>query len=202
MQKAFLKFLLIFLVTGCSLSRVNPKADIYQPMLFSAQSGPGKFDSYLQMNINFDPLKKLYLDLDRDLGNSLNKKNARTEAHITVITPVEYRNILEPAGISIDKINEIAEKMKIQRSEFEVICLGKAENFEKSTYFLVIESEDLFNIRRAIFQEYVKYGGKPSRWDPELYYPHITVGYTHRDLHLEIDGVFKGLNSCWRKVDI
>lgn len=154
------------------------------------------------MNINFAPVKSLFEDLDQDLGNSLNKKNARKEAHITVITPVEYRKILEPAGLSIQKINKMAKELNIQQSEFEIICLAKAERFEKSTYYLVVDSQDILNIRRTIFREFTKLGGKPSQWDPELFYPHITVGYSHRDLHLETDGIYKGYNSCWRKVDI
>ena len=197
-----IKFLVLIFLSSCSLSTIDKKSDIYIPKGFIAHNGAGKYESYLQMNIHFPPVKKLFEDLDQDLGNSLNKKNARTEAHITVITPVEYRNILEPAGISIQRINDIAMEMKIQQSDFEVVCLGKAESYEKSTYFLVVESEELLNIRRAIFKEYTKFGGKPSRWDPELFYPHITVGYSHRDLHLESDGVFKGYNSCWRKIKI
>ena len=197
-----MRILLLVLLTSCSIYSTSKKSEIYKKVGFITHNGVGKYESYLQMNIFFAPVKKLFEDLDRDLYNSLSKKNARKEAHITVITPVEYRNILEPAGMSMDRINQIALEMNIQNSDFEIICLGKGEKIEQSTYFLVVESEDLLNIRRAIFKEFVKLGGKPSRFDPELFYPHITVGYTHRDLHLESDGVYKGMNSCWRKVQI
>ena len=189
-------------LSACSLSTIDKKSDIYKNQGFIVHNASGKYGSYLQMNIYYPPVKKLFEDIDADLGQSLNKKNARTEAHITVITPVEYRDILEPAGLTISKINQIALNMNIQQSDFEVVCLGKAEKYEKTTSFLVVDSEDLFNLRRAIFREYTKLGGKPSQWDPELFYPHITVGYSHRDLHLDSDGIYKGYNSCWRKVEI
>lgn len=152
------------------------------------------------MNINFAPVKELFNQINQEV--TLNKKKARTEAHITVITPVEFRNVLEPVGLDINEINRIALNNNIQKSQFDVICIGKAERESKSTYYLVIKSEDLLKIRREVFKVYIAKGGVPSRWDPELFYPHITIGYTDRDLHLESDGVYKGINSCWRKIQL
>ncbi|OGT48298.1 MAG: hypothetical protein A3E82_05775 [Gammaproteobacteria bacterium RIFCSPHIGHO2_12_FULL_38_11] len=48
----------------------------------------------------------------------------------------------------------------------------------------------MLNIRRQIYQEYLANGGTRQAWDPDHYYPHITVGYSLRDLH-ESDGVIK-----------
>jgi 2'-5' RNA ligase len=174
---------------------VNDKVD------FIAHTKPGTYGSYLAMNIHFDPVKKLFHQLDKKLNGKLNKKQARTEAHITVITPVEYRPILEK-HIHIKEINEIARKNHIQDSKFEILCLGQGQSKDKnkSTYYLVVKSKNLMKIRKEISNLYIKRGGVPSQFDPMLFYPHITVGYTHRDLHLESDGVKKDEKSCWNSI--
>ncbi len=56
---------------------------------------------------------------------------------------------------------------------------GKPEE----TYFLILHSENLLKIRRQIYQDYLANGGPAQAWNPDHYYPHITVGYSLRDLH-------------------
>jgi hypothetical protein len=73
---------------------------------------------------------------------------------------------------------------------------GKSEQ----AYYVVVQSEDLVNVRRAIFRKYCEKGGESSLWDPQHYYPHITVGFTKQDLHEESNGVRKGANSCFMEI--
>lgn len=161
------------------------------------------FGSYLTMNLNFEAAQGLFRQLDKRLDGSLDKKGARTEAHITVITPVEYDQVLK-SRIKIEEIHAIAKKREIQKSGFEAVCMGRARSSDakKETYFLVIKSEALLSVRREVFRRYRSRGGDPSRFDPELWYPHITIGYTAGDLHLERDGVRKGRNACWQPIDV
>ncbi|MCX7120905.1 MAG: hypothetical protein NTZ67_03920 [Gammaproteobacteria bacterium] len=122
----------------------------------------------------------------------------RADSHITLITPPEYQTILKPY-LSPETIDNIAISAHIQRSHFKVICIGRGiaydDNKQLQTYFLVVDSPDLIQVRKKIFNTYVKSGGDPSRFDPWHFMPHITIAYTDRDL-FEHDGVYKQKNSC------
>ncbi|WP_372368146.1 hypothetical protein [Candidatus Uabimicrobium sp. HlEnr_7] len=163
---------------------------------FIAHSGTGAFDSYLILNLPYKHVKKVYDDLQVKLEKTL--KN-RGEAHITVITPPEYYNQLRNY-ISIEEINEIAKDMKIQNARFDIICIGRGEKKidgkKEHTYYIVVESLDLRNIRKKIWDLYVERGGDPQKFNAERYYPHITLGFTRRDLH-ESDGIIKDRKSLF-----
>ena len=170
---------------------------IHAPVPFLAHEGVGAFDSYLSMNLPFAPAEALWKALEKELKQPL--KN-RGEAHITVISPPEFSQVLGKV-LTIKEINEIATKMAIQNARFTSLCLGRAQiNLEgkpEQAYFVVVRSEDLVNIRRAIFERYVTKGGEASLWDPLHFYPHITIGFTKQDLHEEGNGVRKGINACF-----
>lgn len=155
-----------------------------------SHEGPGPFDTYLTMNLPFSPYSELRKQIEKKTG----ALKHRGEAHITVITPIEYFQVLKPIGVTIQEINEIARKQKIQNSRFRLVCvgLGKFQNFE--TYYVVIESDDLLRIREEIASLYRQKGGKEA-FDPTQYYSHVTLGFSERDLH-ESDGVIKDRDSC------
>lgn len=157
--------------------------------------------NYLVMNVNFPPIKKL-------LGEVNEKRKVplinRGEAHITVITPVEFDQALKKK-IKISEINEIAQASDIQESTFEITCLGKGnaviDGKEESTFFIVVTSPKLVQIRTKIHQLFVKRGGASEIFIPEKYYPHITLGFTKRDLH-ESDGILKDKRSCAHDIKV
>lgn len=174
-----------------SLSReVFDNADL----AFRSNTAAGPFGSYLTMEIRYEPVREVFSHIQRALYPSL---ITRKEAHITVITPVEYRPYLEPK-IKMAEINEIAQKMKIQEAKFEVVGLGSGNaNLDgklEETFFIVVRSEDLLNIRKEIERIFVSRGGNLNDFKAEKYFPHITVGFTKRDLH-EADGVIKDERS-------
>lgn len=173
--------------------------EVYKVVPFISHEIPKPYGQYLIMNVNFAPVKKLFSSLDKYLAGALNKKAARTEAHITVITPPEFDSVLSKV-LTIKDINKLALEMKIQSFDFKVMCVGRASFKKDSTYFLVVRSRKLQDLRKRIFDLYKKKGGEPSQFDPNLFYPHITIGYTNKDLHLGPHGVKKGINSCWGKV--
>lgn len=151
--------------------------------------------AYLAMNLPYYPYQKLLEQLQEREGIKLEN---RGEAHITVVTPVEYEKILKK-HLSIAEIHKIAETANIQYSAFTPVCIGKGQKeingkLEK-TYFVVVDSPALIDLRGQIEDAYVKNGGRPQEFVPEKFLPHVTLGYTARDLHYE-DGVFKNHASC------
>ncbi len=202
--------LLLFISTNLIAQSVPLKGSVHKKVKFISHTEDGRFGTYLQMNINFEPIEKFfnYLDelvyLRRD--RRLSVENAREEAHITVITPIEYRDQLEKAGLTINRINEIANKiMKIQESDFEVVCLAEGigkkgtlrPGIRDFTYYFVVKSRALMKIRKAIEVELrkKKYKRIKEKFNPYSFHPHITIGYTHKDLHLE-HGVIKSPMTC------
>jgi 2'-5' RNA ligase len=161
----------------------------------------GQWDSYLTMNLPYEPVSALYKQLEKQLGLKL---ISRGEAHITIITPPEYFDVLR-SKISIDEINQIARQMNVQKSKFEVLGVGRGEalieNTREQTYFIVVRSPELVNIRKKIFETFVKNGGDPHRFDPMNYNPHVTIGFTKRDLH-ESDGFIKGIGSLFSDLKV
>ncbi len=151
--------------------------------------------AYLSMNLPYAPYKILYEQIQKTEGIVLIN---RREAHITVVTPVEYDNVLKK-HLHISEIHKIAENAKIQAAAFTPICIGKGEKMLhdklEKTYFVVVESPALLNLREQIKEAYVKNGGKPQDFVPEKFFPHITLGFTVRDLYYE-DGVIKNKTKC------
>ena len=146
------------------------------------------------MNLPYEDFSPLLQNLESRLKTTL--KN-RGEAHITVITPPEYDKI--SSKVKISEINTIAEKLGIQTVPYKLLCIGRVEKTldqkSESAYFAVVESEKLFEIRKKIQDLYIQRGGKAGEFNAELFFPHVTLGYTLRDLHYE-DGVKKDASSC------
>jgi 2'-5' RNA ligase len=151
--------------------------------------------SYLSMNLPYRHYQELlqYTEQQEDI-HLLN----RGEAHITVISPVEYDSALK-RHLSIEEIHEIAERAGIQKTPFEEICIGRGQKIlqgrPEKTYFVVVQSEGLVKLRQLIAEAFVAHGGHPQDFHPEIFYPHVTLGYTARDLHFE-DGVIKNKSTC------
>lgn len=161
-----------------------------------SHSGPGAFDNYQTMNLPFDPVLELH---QRWVEQEKIKLIHRGEAHITVITPIEFWNVLKPQGVTIQEIQKISQDQHLQNSKFQIICLGSGQaslngKLEK-TFYLVVESEDLLRLRQKVQDLFLSKGGSKNKFQPNNYYPHITLGFTQRDLH-ESDGVIKDKNSC------
>jgi 2'-5' RNA ligase len=173
-----------------------------QSLPFLSHSGPGKWDSYLIFSVPFPPVADLFKQL---LIREARPLTSRGEAHITVVTPVEFWELLRPKGVSMKEIEAIAKTPSIQGLRFKVVCLGqgtaKLEDKIENTYYAVVESPDLIALRQRVQELFVKKGGKAAEFNPKAYYPHITLGFTKRDLH-ESDGVVKGKKTCIAPINI
>ncbi|WPU64509.1 hypothetical protein [Peredibacter starrii] len=196
-----LKFLLPFLGLLFSLSSFafSLSKTVYNnaDLAFIKHEGNGAFDSYLSMDVRYAPVKELFKSVVKSERKEL---KTRGEAHITVITPVEYFEVLK-SKVSMKEINEIAVKSSIQSSTFKVICLGKGALKNDETYFIVVNSMDLLQIRKKVQKLFETRGGTQGSFMAEHFFPHITLGFTTRDLH-EADGVIKNDKSCMADIDI
>lgn len=156
---------------------------------------------YLAQSISFPPVQNLRKDIEA--AQEITLKH-RGEAHITVITPPEYHEVLSEF-ISRQEIDQLADAFNLQESHFNIRCLGrgavKKEESEKETYFLVVQSPRLYEFRRKIQVLYEARGGVPGAFLAHHYFPHITVGFTHHDLHYS-DGIIKNQSRCWARVRI
>jgi 2'-5' RNA ligase len=189
-------FILTSNVASTTELHLDRKIKDASPVPFKSISGTGEFDTWLQMTLPYRPMVDLLNQVRRVEHISLRN---RGEAHITVVTPVEFWKVLRPHGITGNAIDGIAREMNIQASRFEVLCLGKGVakihgKLEKA-YYVVVQSDDLIRIRKKIQELLVSRGGNPEDFEPLNYFPHITLGFTKRDLH-ESDGVKKDIKSC------
>jgi 2'-5' RNA ligase len=199
MVKFFFNCSLISLISFFALAEKNKNPEeLYlsksifknSDLVFKSNRGHDPLSNYLSMNIQFKPIQALYKTLKtHHYPNLIN----RGEVHITVITPIEFQNILK-SHISINEIEEIALQMNIQDSQLDIIGIGSGKSIinkmTEETFFIIVESENLLNIRKAIQIKIIEKGGAPNLFDPTHFYPHITIGFTKRDLH-ESDGIIK-----------
>lgn len=150
--------------------------------------------SYLSLDLPYAAFEKIRHDVEKSQHTSLQN---RGEAHITVITPPEYKKMQKK--ISMKEISALAESMDLKKAPYKLLCVGKGtakdHGKEESTYYVVVESDRLFQIRKAVHMLYTSKGGNTEDFSPETYHPHVTLGFTKRDLHLE-DGVIKDASSC------
>lgn len=166
---------------------------IFDPAPFIRHDSQNHYGTYLARNLPHSPFSALKTSVMRQYSLALFD---RGESHITVITPPEYERLSQ--HINIDEINALAEK-SIQNTMFMPLCLGMVvkdlEGEEESTAFIVVRADGLVELRRAIAKRFYDHGGNQEDFDPEYYFPHITLGYTKRDLHAE-DGAVKDVRSC------
>lgn len=197
--------LLSFFAMGVAYAnplRFYPQGLIGSNEQFIAHAGPGEYDSYLSLNLPFSPAEELRLDVERVTSTGLKH---RGEAHVTVVTPVEFWNVLRPQGMTIQEIDQMAMDGRLQQSELEAVCLGRGQleigDKLESTYYVVVKSRDLVALRKRIQERFEALGGAVGAFNAEAFYPHITLGYTARDLH-ESDGIIKNEESCFEELEI
>ena len=156
-------------------------------------------DGALAMNIHYATILEARHFIEEKTGYTLNflKEWKRDgEAHITVINPVEYKKLLKD-HLSIRELNALATQFHIQDSDVHAIGIGRSQALinqkMEETFYVVVQSHNLVLLRNAIRAQFNKNGGDLSSWEND-YYPHITVGFTKRDLHAS-DGAKKDARS-------
>ena len=147
---------------------------------------------YVAANVPFVPVAELRRALEGVVDGPL--KN-RGEAHVTTVTPIEMGVLRK--RLSSEEIEATVRASGIQRAALEPVCIGMGTKGKDHTFFLVVTSEELVRVRVALGEEYVKRGGRASDFDARAFAPHVTLGFTKRDLHIS-DGVKKDTKSCPR----
>jgi hypothetical protein len=148
---------------------------------------------YLAMNVPYAPVKSLFSALTTALGARL---ATRGEAHVTVLMPAEVSVLARKLPMS--EIDALARTQGLQARAWSPVCLGvgvASSNRALQTYYVVVRSEALVAFRRTVRDRFVARGGSASAFDAEGYTPHITLGFTQKDL-FESDGVTKDVRSC------
>jgi len=160
------------------------------------------FKNVLALNVEYSQIKKIRKLIEDKIGKKLKfltAWNINGEAHVTTITPPEYKYHLR-FHISMKRINEIAKEMDIQNTELEILGIGSGnkliEGKVETTYFVIVDSAKLRKIRHVIFREFVDNGGNPKSFDPTWFFPHITIGYTKSDIH-ENSGLIKNVKHSF-----
>ena len=221
--KKYFLLLTLFVLAGCQHPSTNDEPQVGAPLTVSAAGFDGRSvlfipqKNYVAMPLPFAPFSDLHRHLIArvETEQGLNSKLiSRGEAHVTVLTPPEFDQL--KSLISIDEINSIANALDIQNSKITPVCLGRGdavvEGKHEQTYYVVVEAPKLLEIRRTIAETFVKRGGSldisaasspassHAAFDAENFYPHVTVGFTKRDL-FDQDGVIKSKKSCVYSLD-
>ena len=162
-------------------------------------------ESALALNVNYSGVEKLRREISKHIRKPLKFFTGWSpsgEAHVTTITPPEFQTQLSPY-LDQKRINQLAEKLQIQTSDLEILGVGSGQKKfgkeEGETFFLIVRSRKLREIRRAIHRAYLTAGGPltgPKAFRPDHFFPHITIGYTHLDIH-ESDGLLKDLEHSF-----
>lgn len=155
---------------------------------------------YVSIALPFAPVNSLKKQIEKIQGLKLKD---RGEAHITVLSPPEIQKLKR--HLSDGQIIESLDTKSLQNEVFLVQCLGSGEslNLEKpsKTFFIVVRSTGLLSRRKSLEDLYISSGGKKQDFEASRFYPHITIGFTDRDLH-EQDGIIKNQKSCFEQIEI
>lgn len=187
MRKLFFALLVSFTASAYELDRA---ALDNSSITFIPHSTPKPFLSYVSYEIAYQPVRELLLELKKNTG----PLSDRGEAHITVITPPEFDNVLGKV-LTIGEINDLVVSENIQGATYEPVCVGSGSKGDRRAYYVVVTSPDLLRIRKAVHELYVSRNGDPEAFDPEWFFPHITLGYINGDVH-ETDGLLKDDKTC------
>ena len=166
-----------------------------ETMPYAPHRGGDVFANYVAIEMPHDPMPALRAQIEAAFSVRL---RSRRRAHLTVISPREIHDALS-ARMTMDELDAMAEEAGLQRAPIEVECLGRAtaifEGVSHQTFYVVVRSPAALAFRRRVAAEFRRRGGAEGQFSPDVFFPHVTVGFTHRDLHFE-DGVMKDTSTC------
>lgn len=165
--------------------------------LFRAQRGiasestPAFKKTYVSLDLPYSAYEKLRIAVESQEGLQLKH---RGEAHLTLITPPELKVLKQK--LSEKEIVQFLQSQNIEKLSYKPTCVGRSQLSSRAkTYYVVVDSEKAYEMRHRLHSLYTQRGGNPASFDPEEFYPHVTLGFTERDLHLE-DGIKKDASTC------
>ncbi|KAJ3253377.1 hypothetical protein HK103_000697, partial [Boothiomyces macroporosus] len=162
-------------------------------------------DSTLVQTLDYSLVQPLFDQINSAFGGNL---VALGSAGIPIFSSFEYIHGLSYV-LTMDKINQIAQENGIQYAQFDIACVAKQtgvsplDKKRHTIYSVLVRSDDLLSIRKAIYAEYLAAGGPPSNFNPDDFLPFFNVAFDsglQADL-LERDLVFKHYKTCIAPVE-
>jgi len=151
-------------------------------------------EDWLGLPLNFAPIEEVRKELEKKIGRTLNSKG---EAHVTVITSPEWRTLGQ--YLKMDVLDGLVVKEKMMGAKIKVKCLKKitatVNGKVEESWFVSLEAPELKEYRNEVWRRYVAAGGLPEDFDWKRWHPHITVGFTAKEVHDE-DKVTKEKSRC------
>jgi hypothetical protein len=199
------KIALLFSVVFCEFRYDYSDYKLSTSFLNASQIKPSKSNVYISQILDYNLLRPVIDTLNSSYG----PLNGTGEAHITVISPPEFKYGLSSV-LTMQEIKDLAISENLQSLPFEIICLARQSQFDKnlgkrsSVYNLIVKTEGLFTFRSKVFDLYLSYGGDPSNFNPTAYYrkfylthlAHITLGFEEHGDWFTQDLVFKTDMTC------
>ena len=117
------------------------------------------------------------------------KLNSRGETHLTLISPPEWEILRLHMSVK-----QVAEAFKsLDPRVWRIRCLARYQKDPAlQTIYWVLEAPDVLQARNQIAKSLPPQVATTFRTQ---YFPHITLGFTLRDLHLQ-DGAIKDTRHC------
>lgn len=170
---------------------------------FYSRQFPGEYGTTLSYNVDYAPIISLRSEIEKHLGIKLKfftGWNPFGEAHVTILSPKDEYFLVLKDKLPIDAIEKMALDLNIQNAKLEILGIGsgrlKINEKIEETFFVIVDSAELRQLRFAIHKQYVKNGGDPKTFDPAWFFPHITIGYTQNDIHEE-NGLIKNIKHSY-----
>lgn len=187
--KATIFLFLIVTLLGCQHTPPSPSTLV----LSSQGREPGLLQpgTWLGLPLKLAPYAELREQIltDSTFWQLSSMKN-RGEAHITLLTPPEYQSLKDEVGET--RLLSVLAQIPWTEAKWSAVCVGEARlSMEHRSFFVVVESPELFGLRQELWEKL----GRPAGFQPKFYEPHITLGFTERDLH-RADGIRKDSSSC------
>ncbi len=143
---------------------------------------------YVTVDLPYDPFRRLTESLETFEGIKL---KTRGEAHITLITPPEF-DVLSK-HLAEGEIRHAFDAVALRPAE--PVCVGRGHVGAAKTYYVVVKLASALKARELLAQKFKSRGGDEAQFKAAVFYPHVTLGFTDRDLHIQ-DGVIKDAKSC------
>jgi hypothetical protein len=151
--------------------------------------GPQPGANFVTVALSFGPFENILIQTEARLGRQL---KSRGEAHITVVTPPEFAKLSEV--LTAQEIRNVIAS-GFDSLDAEPVCVGSGAIGKDETWFVVLQSSPLLQARMNLEDRFNARGGLLGNFSAANFYPHVTIGFVNRDLHLE-DGIVKDVLSC------
>lgn len=202
MKRRSLSFLILLLILSCAHANSILQTIPLSKEIVAVDKRPDfvSHADWVAVPLQFASIDQLRQNLEKIIKAKLQN---RGEAHITIITPPEW-SILSQV-LKMEDLERLALKERLMKNTFKVKCLKKVTASIKGrgedSWFVALKSPGMKDFRQEVWRLYVARGGSPEDFKWQRWAPHITVGFTARDLHDE-DQINKEKVGCAMEINL